>query len=91
MSVVYSFRDSLTIDETILDQWSAQNPNLMPSAYGGHARARRSALSAGEPVLRLRLRDHGRLTHDRTDDPDVACYWPVGGSLRPGHHHPRAP
>ena len=34
MSVVYFFRDSLTIDETILDQWSAQNPNLMPSAYG---------------------------------------------------------
>lgn len=34
MSVVYSFRDSLAIDETILDRWSAQNPNLMPSAYG---------------------------------------------------------
>jgi hypothetical protein len=34
MSVVYSFRDSLTIDETILDRWGAQNPNLMPSAYG---------------------------------------------------------
>jgi hypothetical protein len=34
MSVVYSSRDSLTIGQTILDQWSAQNPNLMPSAYG---------------------------------------------------------
>jgi hypothetical protein len=34
MSVVYFYRDRLTIDETILDQWSAQNPNLVPSAYG---------------------------------------------------------
>ena len=34
MSVVHFFRDSLTIDETILDRWSAQNPNLVPPAYG---------------------------------------------------------
>ena len=34
MSVFYFFRDKLTIDGTILDQWSAQNPNLAPPAYG---------------------------------------------------------
>jgi hypothetical protein len=70
MSVVHFFGDSLKIDETILDRWSAQNPNLVPPAYG-HARTRRSALSAGEPVLSLRRRNHGRLTHDCTDVPDV--------------------
>ena len=34
MSVFYFFRDKLTIDGTLLDQWSAQNPDQGPPAYG---------------------------------------------------------
>ena len=34
MTIFYFFRDKLTIDGTILDQWSAQNPGQAPPAYG---------------------------------------------------------
>jgi hypothetical protein len=51
MSIFYFFRDKLTIDETILDQWSAQNPDQPPPAYGdtivlGGAQCQLESLSA---------------------------------------------